>query len=97
MQGNLPIAMLMHLTKGAPGFDMRFFLNAEIYVMRGLDPDGSPTDHWHVYHGDIYDNDVHEGKKHGRFLYTIDSHQLLVFIAHKTLWESILHSESTEA
>ena len=90
---NLPGAMLMRLTRGAPDYATRYFLTTEIYVERCMDSDIMPTDKWLVCNGDIFDNGMHEREKDGRVLDTVDTQQLLVFIAHKTLWETIMHND----
>lgn len=87
--------MTIHLTKDASRYDTRYFLTTEIYVERDMNGD-QPTDFWKVYRrADIFDNDYHERKKSGVLLRTVDTAQLLAFIAHKALWETIMHNTET--
>lgn len=95
MKFDWPISMTMHLSKDTPRYDARYFLTSEVYVERDMDAD-QPTDLWTVYRrADIFDDDYHEGKKSGIVLRTIDTQQLLVFLAHKTLWETIMKNSET--
>ena len=85
-----PISMTAYLTKDRPRYDARYFLTSEVYAEREMDGD-QPTNLWNIYRrADIFDNDYHEGKKDGILLDTVDTQQLLVFMAHKTMWEDIM-------